>query len=164
MLITFIIGFIVSGIVYGIRFSIWSKEIPPMISSLRWVIAIIIGILAIIIEVGSGLDTKGVASVNAFLVYIVAQALKNEPKDKFIKETNKKQLIKKEKASKLFGLTKREDVLSESRFSEEVIDDKYIKKHYPGAEIPAQESKKCPNCGLFNPENAQTCDCGFIFN
>jgi len=35
---------------------------------------------------------------------------------------------------------------------------------YKEAEIIQSEAKKCPNCGLINPQKASCCDCGYNFD
>lgn len=73
-----LIGASIAGIVYLIRYTLWENKTPSIISNLRWVIAIIIGLLVIFIEAASNWNIREISSVNAFLVYVIAQSLRNK--------------------------------------------------------------------------------------
>jgi|TARA_B100000315_G_C14207526_1_gene420531 hypothetical protein len=72
-----IIGGVISGIIWGMRYMIWKDNVPDSVSSLRWVIAIGIGVLLIFLELNAGFEMKS-QSVNGFIIYVIAQALEKE--------------------------------------------------------------------------------------
>jgi len=72
-----IIGGVISGIIWGMRYMIWKDNVPDSVSSLRWVIAIGIGVLLIFLELNAGFEMKS-QSINGFIIYVIAQALDKE--------------------------------------------------------------------------------------
>jgi hypothetical protein len=88
ILVAGIYGGVIGLIVAGIRYTIWGKkEIPSIISKLRWFIAITIAVITIIVEAASGIRYEHSGFIGAGLVWAIAEILKKEDK---IQNENKK--------------------------------------------------------------------------
>jgi hypothetical protein len=72
-----VIGAVVGAIVYGIRYTIWKNRVPTAIEALRWPLAIVIGIALIVAEQSIRTTLQGTV-INGLIVYLIAQALRNE--------------------------------------------------------------------------------------
>ena len=71
-----IVGVVVWLLVYGLRHAIWPKVVPSIVSKLRWVIALVIGFVLIVVKAALGFDPSGTI-VNGGVIYVVAETLKN---------------------------------------------------------------------------------------
>ena len=78
-----IIGGILIGIVNAVRSMVWHNEVPPIVSKLRWVIALLLAAVLIMAEVLYGLQTSSVSTLNAATAFFIAEALRapKKPKD-----------------------------------------------------------------------------------
>lgn len=76
-----IVGGIVFGLIYGIKSLIWKNQIPNLISKFRWLIAIIIWIVVMVIEfnLGINLERNSVGNlVNLAVILGIVEVLKKE--------------------------------------------------------------------------------------
>jgi multisubunit Na+/H+ antiporter MnhB subunit len=90
-----IIAVTVTAVVYGIRYSLWEKNVPANIQKMRWVIAIAITLIVMIISIAIQSSSKAFSSqtgaIYFLLMYTIANALddkkKNDKDDKLSKKS-----------------------------------------------------------------------------
>lgn len=74
-IISILVAALLAGVVWAIRLLIWHDEVPKLVSKLRWVIAIFLAFLLMLVETQLDLNPSAITPINAFFAYVVAQAL-----------------------------------------------------------------------------------------